>query len=1086
MASQRPLHTAFWNHGAADLELSRMWNVLVGSSVDSLDILSPPPSKPESLTASAFLLDFLYPSGAAALIKKLSPRIQHERPRVPMRNAIPSLHRTAATSLSALSSHDDARLSSPFMPVRSDTRPIEQHYADRRDNRSDEHTYSAPPDHSVREPEQDLLDLLASDGVTSFEAAWSLFGRLREEAKERTRPRIIEYLARSTAITEAWRISELFSQLREDQREDAQVTAAIKAELALQNIPHAISIFNSSLVRNKSAAGLDSLVAATLSASSWDILRDLWGRYKAAPASDNLDKESFREVSSVPQLMSKVHRLLNTPGETQQWEGSRSGDVLYSLVPVILQNCLASLEPSGVLSLLSRLQDPLLYEAFIPYCVENGDKDLAAQAYEQYRQIPNVTIKVSVLRSVIDITGRGNASRMEQILKDWYSRYDHLNRSGYAKFLGFYASRGDIASVQRMWKEFLTAHPTAIREDVSYFTHLINVYGRRHDIDGARQAFESIEGRYQMKPNVACWNSLLRACVNAGEYEQAFAVFSELVDAVQPNHGSFATIMTASGSRGDLPFTLDLYRMAKASNTRMTTSMLASVVEAYCQNDRSREAEHICYLATRDKTVEGASTELWNILLEHHAGRRDLISVNRILTRMTKLEVTYNDKTYDNLLLGLVYCRQAHHVLRLLRAAVRENIFQPTANHYLLLMFAFLQTGEAHLALRTDAMMTEMGLPRTSQRLLMVMQALRRWEHLAERQKQEFSQPNSIIDVVEEFSRSLQQENSGLSSTPTSRADKLGLMSVMLTEMKDFISTREILNLHKRNAPSQEVDSTSLTLLSAIMLADFHDGQFARVKDSWDIVFARALNMGRPAGFHEGEQEPSIVAHHQYDLVGPLKTMQMMYEAQNDGQGLIDLVSQVTSEGFELDSKSWNQYVQTLAGLKEYEAAFSACEQVLMPQWQGWYRDRVKQNIKNQIPLHIRRLGTSRKHLRPTSHTLLALARAYIDLQQSSPWSRDAERRFRQISNDCPRVKKAIRTLKRSGAQLEADVLDDVEPASSPQRGSGARDSLSEGEEGGSVRCGQSRRDVPPADKRKSACQEWMEEVRAIQSAEPS
>jgi pentatricopeptide repeat-containing protein PET309 len=151
--------------------------------------------------------------------------------------------------------------------------------------------------------------------------------------------------------------------------------------------------------------------------------------------------------------------------------------------------------------------------------------------------------------------------------------------------------------------------------------------------------------------------------------------------------------------------------------------------------------------------------------------------------------------------------------------------------------------------------------------------------------------------------------------------------------------------------------------------------------------------------------------------------MQRLHLAEKDGEALVQLIERVTKAGFELDSKNWNYHVQALARLRMWKEAFFVCEEKLMPQWAGWYRLRVRQNVKNQIPLELRRLGSGPRYLRPTSHTLLILAKAYADLEQMAPWSAEADKLVNILHEECARVVRAITTMVRSGSDLETEIF---------------------------------------------------------------
>ena len=127
--------------------------------------------------------------------------------------------------------------------------------------------------------------------------------------------------------------------------------------------------------------------------------------------------------------------------------------------------------------------------------------------------------------------------------------------------------------------------------------------------------------------------------------------------------------------------------------------------------------------------------------------------------------------------------------------------------------------------------------------------------------------------------------------------------------------------------------------------------------------------------------------------------------------------------GFELDSKNWNYYVQILAQLKQFEEAFKTCEELLMPNWTGWFIARVRETMKNQLPLDARRKGSSPRHLRPIATTLYRLAQGYMELDQLGPWSGDARDQLQRIDEDYPHTVRAIKSMIRVHSSQEYEIF---------------------------------------------------------------
>jgi len=115
--------------------------------------------------------------------------------------------------------------------------------------------------------------------------------------------------------------------------------------------------------------------------------------------------------------------------------------------------------------------------------------------------------------------------------------------------------------------------------------------------------------------------------------------------------------------------------------------------------------------------------------------------------------------------------------------------------------------------------------------------------------------------------------------------------------------------------------------------------------------------------------------------------------------------------------------VQALARLGMWHEAFVVCERRLIGQWGGWYRVRVRANVKNQLPLELRRLGSSPARPRPIAHTLIILAKEYMELERMTLWSQEASALFKKINKQCVGTVRAINTLVRTNSPLEVEVF---------------------------------------------------------------
>jgi pentatricopeptide repeat-containing protein PET309 len=781
----------------------------------------------------------------------------------------------------------------------------------------------------------------------------------------------------------------------------------------------------------------------------------------AEPAADSLPEQSeqpllnsthgYSTLAATANFEAKVNELyqfLESDPETLQQRTA----LVDSFLRHIVRSSMHLFQPSDVVFMLHRAPDPRSYERYIIFNVEQGHKKLASDLFRKYRALPGVRMAVSVLRVMIDIFFPHNVVGMETLLEDWYRYHGRLDERAYRKFMAFYGGRGDVKSIMQLAREYAKCYNRKVEGDPKFITTLMQAHAVRGDPDAAHQVMVEAAERTGEPPDIKRWNILMNAHAKAGDYEGAIDLFSYICDALEPDDYTFGTMMGMAGFRGDLQFTLELYQLSIDRGVKPSLTMVRALVEAYCQNDQFKEAERLCIRLTKRRDLSGDYTLLWNALLHHNAKRRDLATVNRLLEFMTSQGVAYNQDTYSHLLLALLYARQSHHAMHLLRVAHHEGVFEPTADHFILLMAAFINTGEPHMVLKTNQLMSKLNLPQSAMRMTKVIDALGRWQQLPYSKRRGAKAEDYMRKILSEFHKSLEREDQG---SPDDVRSIIGLYSkvlFILTQMREYVTVQQLIRLHNSRYPNRAgPDTVPLRLLHQMMLADFHEKKFDRVKETWRLVLYRATKRYQPAsailGSDQGrnpdqkrapdqeqtsdrEQDPEeqtplqpVLYAQRFRLCDPLKTMQRLYLEEQNADALLKLIATVRERGFDLDSKNWNYHVQALARLKRWREAFTVCEKVLMPQWTGWYSERAQGQVKNQIPLELRRVGLNPARPRPISHTLLVLAKEYMDLEQMSLWSREASREFKFITEECPKTIRAVTTMHEVGSRLERQVV---------------------------------------------------------------
>ncbi|KAI0097740.1 hypothetical protein GGR51DRAFT_540130 [Nemania sp. FL0031] len=1063
--STRQLHTAFWQHGAADVEITTAWQALMHGTMDATSALSEQQTRRSPpFSASAFLLDFLYPTGALALMsRRLSPispdRSDRLRLRTQPSHVSPRLYNSS-------SPHQQQGSSSPPTHGQSDSVRATDQAGD--DSRVHASLSSAQPSNS--EPPSPLdtrthiatIDRILENGnFDDVDLLWRHYKSLDESSQNTRFRQLLAFLSRTGRVSDSWKISELFNRLDASNWDYDAFIAGVSAEINLQNLSRALSIFErglrSTILDNTALVdALDLLLASAFRSSTTSFLQEVWKLYPEMATRLDFDgiTADLKHSASVAGIAEKamlfpdyIAERLSDPSST---ETDREG--LHVLQKILVRKALASCDDSQVTSLLLLTKDVLAFEEFLRSGEKKGKKKVLTDVYAIYRELPGSSPSHAALHSVFNVytkTGTPFARMMagvQLLWNDWLRFHSVPSRRAYQKHLGFHAANGNKERVYSLWTEYVErfrGDPTVNifddQEGSDTFAHLLQVHAVNAEPDEAQRIFDDMTNKFKLQPSIFNWNILLNAYVKADDYDGAIRTFDSLCEAMSPDRYSYGTLMQMAGSRGDLGFTVDLYRRARNSSVLANDAMLSSLIDAYCQNDLFKEAEDVC---TRAASKGMITTRMWNKLLYYNALRRDLASINKILNTMADKNIPYNQFTYQQLLLGLGLCQQSQHALHLLTVALKENVFKVTPTHFQIVMGALLRTGEPVLIRRLCILMNENKIPITEDVIFRLIQAFGQWRDFPPKQRGQHSKREWLGDALRTFYE-IYGYRAGTNArpkgawTPKPMAPRgvlrsgrevyqFSTMMTLFAQLNDSVQVHELVTLYRyvfQDAPNDD-GILPLPMLNAVLLSSLQDQRHDRVKSTWQLLFENAKLEARSADFNDALPHTNKISpKYRFALSGGLRVMQEMLFKEGNASGLRELIQEVRDEGFEVDSKNWNYHVQLLVQMKQYDAAFAVCERVLMPNWTGWYTVRSKEAMRNALPLDTRRKGSSPRYLRPTATTLYRLAQAYLELSRRAPWSSDAASVLHEIEHSYTQVIRAIKSMVRVHSNLEEEVF---------------------------------------------------------------
>ncbi|KAI1122140.1 hypothetical protein F5Y10DRAFT_81327 [Nemania abortiva] len=1067
LRSTRQLHTAFWQHGAADIELTTAWQALMHGTVESTSAFAEQARRGPPISASAFLLEFLYPTGAVALMgRRLSPLFPDRSDRLPFRTRPSHVSPRLYNSSPPRQRHGAP---SPAHPQSSSARVNNQS-----GDGTQSHTSLSGIEPRASEPPSPVDSythivaigrILEHGNFDDADLLWRHYKSLDEHSQNEHFRQILAFLSRTDRVSDSWKISELFQRLDISDWDHYAFVAGISAEINLQNLSQALSIFErglryAALDNTTLVDALDLLLASAFRSPVVNFLQDIWKLYPEMVKRWDFDgiTADLKHLASVSGIAEKallfpdyIAERLNDPSCT------RIGlEALQATQKILVRRALVSCEYSQVIPLLLLTKDTLAFEEYIRSAEKKGRRKVSVDVYAIYRDLPGSSPSHAVLHCIFNAYVEMSTpspkmmAGVKLIWDDWHKFHSVPSRRAYQRHLGFHAARGNKERVYSLWTEYVerfrddpTVNIFDDREGSDTFSHLLQVHAVNAEPEEAQQIFNDMMKKFKFQPSIYNWNILLNAYVKADDYDGAISTFDSLCEATEPDRYSYGTLMQMAGSRGDLGFAVDLYRRARTSGVLGNNAMLSSLIDAYCQNDLFKEAEDVC---TRAASKGMVTTRMWNKLLYYNALRRDLASINKILNTMADKNIPYNQFTYQQLLLGLALCRQSQHALHLLAVALKEKVFEVTPTHFQIVMGALLRTGEPVLIKRLCMLMNENKIPITEDVIFRLSQAFGKWRDLSPKQQGQHSKREWLGSALRTFyeiygyRRGTDYRSKGSwSSKPMAPRELLrsgdevyqfSTMMLLFAQLNNSVQVDKLVNLYRYvfQGTHNNEGILPLSMLNAVLLLGLQDQRHDRVKSTWQLLFENAKSQARSANFNDDLPPTSKISpKYRFALSRGLRVMQEMLFKEGDASGLQGLIKEVREEGFEVDSKNWNYHVQVLVQMKQYNAAFAVCERVLMPNWTGWYTARSKEAMRGALPLDTRRRGSSPRHLRPTATTLYRLAQAYLELNRRALWSSDTAATLHEIESGHIQVIRAIKSMIRVRSNLEEEIFGSLE-----------------------------------------------------------
>ncbi|PTB70791.1 TPR-like protein [Trichoderma citrinoviride] len=1009
----RQLHTGFWQHGASAIELASIWPS-IGRIPEAEPVENATRPLQAGLVASAFLLDFLYPSATYSLLRRLYPGLPRPQDGGRAGGAARRRHFTSSTAAAehpsqrsqAYQRDDGAATARESQTSSSNSKAASSDY----DSQS---STSLRVDHMSRLQSNaaQLQDMLSHQGEERFHDVWDLYCRLDEQHQLDFRRDMILYLAKSRGIVEVGRAISLFRQIPISSWDDELLAAGVLAFTRSGDLEHAISRLKSGMELKGLVGGLEYVLAEVIANEKWPTLIGVWlefyaSRLKFEPAGrpDAIRLQRLETLPGLDRLFFSFEQYLSSEGRKairpiNIYETTRLG--LKALRRKLAELALAQpCQPRQAAAILEIFNDPQLYEHYFLRVLESWHNKIEltsnvawlSDLYRTYRKLPGAHPPVSLLQHMFELHYPAGTAALEEIYQDWHRAWGDLDQWGYEKFLKFYAGLGDIQAVQRLWGRYVAKYPAVLRKPRA-FRSTMNAYAQVGDVAKAEEELRRMTDHHGVKPDLDIWNTLLKCYMRAQDYNRAVACFNEICGMYRPDSFTYAHIMAMSAKKGDLEATLGFFNRSQKDRIPVSKEMAMSLVMAYCRNDRLLEAERICMeLAERGAT----STAIWNQLIQFNGMQGKLGKCYELLQAMKLFDLTWDHQTHEFLLQALVRVDQVQPAYLLLQTAYKEKLFPVGPEHFAVVMAGAVRTGELGLVELLASHLLKAGQSMNFNAKVALAEASFRKTPSSDRTRQLGK------EFVGHLRSMLAHETSGRDARAVStlprdirhlkkQTKSVGRAIKLLVELRDFKTAEEVMNLYSSIFPKHRGgEPFPPEVISALMLGYFKDRKFRQIHKMWNEMWNRVLVRAKH------RKAAGIYPVHEYDVSRPMAVLAKTFREENDGNGLLKCVEQVTSSGFKLTRNNWNLLIRYLAEMGQWEPAMRWCETMLMPRWRGWKPS--KRSLQERRHLRNTRV------LQASNAAVLSLQHQWLKLRKLAAWSADVSAKLREIERKYPRL----------------------------------------------------------------------------------
>lgn len=823
----------------------------------------------------------------------------------------------------------------------------------------------------------------------------------------------------------------VFYQISQRRRSARHYTKAILAAASIPSYRQLRFLLKGALIRfadfPTSPKGLPFIVRHLVVNQQWVALTCVcelvWNR-RVKPGHDPIGHDIFDKINGLTfttlmwkaKVLAKCARYASASLDSQKgWKASRNRrvnpQVVRKIATILALRCLRRKQHSVDVSVHTSM-----FEAFQSMKTlttehyhlamwqlltsETGDRSHAASRravdiYGSMRQRKEIIPGKPLLDRLMSVLLRiHDTARMQEVFGD-YRRFHGVPRAKiFVQMMHEMAHLGQSRAFYKLFDEYLGhfGNPSA---STGIYHCMLTLHSRRFDIAETVRIFESFPA-YGFRPDILCWNTVLRSYANIFDLDGALAWYDRLLASkTEPSVRTLTILANLHATRGDISAVEKLIRTWQRPDGKMPASLICSRVSAYVRCNRLEEAQKMVIDALAID-VQGSRTQMWNVLLNAIATYPGRHVLQPLMTRMEEVGVPADGMTYAALMHAYVEQYMPWAAYRVIKAMGSKGI-QPTAFHYTIAMKGFLTTHEYELVFAVyQKLLRAEGRsnPDAEVHLLKATVLLDRSNarRTIDGVKQPFALPNADA-LLDRLIPNLDPEQMAV----TGPIRRVGIVRIHDDRLSGYFSFpmliysehqigdrveqlyQQYLEACQRFQPGADVDPP-LRILAALINHYRHQGLYDDVERCWQRAVAKCERLLRRPGTAPSDGD-RILPSHRFTLALPLRKYMYSLMSERRIDDLRRVVAQLRYSGYDLTNDNWNTYVHGLlrGGAAYYEEAFAVAETQLMGDWTRWPRgthvSRILREMRRKMPSSVMRPAVRR----PQYVTLVYLAGAYLE-----------------------------------------------------------------------------------------------------------